>query len=137
MLSQIHGAIFVRLGTIKQSVKGTKKSKSRRDTSGPLSLRQRMAATVSGMNIPVFLNQNQIAFSSPWSQPNCHSKNLLALTALLCVDHHICGSATSEATMKKASHGRKWAGGKSRQRLTAKASAIIIEPPTRNVAGGV
>src|SRR6185295_2053854 len=146
MLSQIHGAIFVRFGTIKQSVNGRKKSKSRRETSGPLSPRnglmtrkrfQRIAMTVSGMKNPVFFNQNETAFSSPWSQPNCHSKNLLALTALLWVDHHICGSATSEATMKKTSHGRKCADGRSRQRLKAKPSAITNDPTTMNVAGGL
>src|SRR6266446_8797320 len=99
MLSQIQGAIFKTFGTMKQSVNGKKKSKSLRETSGRLPLQSR-AAMVKGINRPEFLSQNQTTFSVPRSQPNCHSKNFLASTAPLRVDHHICGSAISEAVRK-------------------------------------
>src|SRR6185295_18742388 len=101
MLSQIHGAIFKTFGLIKQSVNGKKNIKSLRGTSGLPSRRQSKAATVNGIKRPVFFSQNQKGFSRPWSQPNCHSKNFPASTALLWVDHHICGSAITEATTAK------------------------------------
>ncbi len=97
----------IRFGTTKQSVNGKRKIRSFRETSAPLLLRQSIAATLKGINKPVFFSQNQTTFSWPWSQPNSQAKNFPALTALLWVDHHICGSATSDATMTKVNQSRQ------------------------------
>ncbi len=62
------------------------------------------------MKSPVFFNQNQTGLSLSRSQPNCQSKKVAASTALLCVDHHIWGRATTEAARKNSiqSRQRRW-----------------------------
>ena len=96
MLSQIQGASFTTLGTMNQTATAAVNSTSERDVFHGCP-GQNTARADSGMNSPVFTNQNHRMFSSPWSQPNSRPKNVPALATLSWVDHQICGSARASA----------------------------------------
>src|SRR5205823_15076431 len=105
MLSQIQGATFITLGTMKQSRKGARNRSSLRETFG---CRRRVENIVnrSGMNAPVLASQNHRGLWAARSQPICHATNFEDCMPELCASHKDSGAATSNANTKNTSQFR-------------------------------
>ena len=104
MLSQTHGASFITFGTMNQATNGSREQQQR--TRGGLPRlrgqgrgQDRERDEQPGIDQP----EPDRMFSVPWSQPNSNPKNVPALAMLSCVDHQICGRASSERGRRRRS----------------------------------